>query len=66
MSALISKSLRSEVLSSAKKKQAGAIETLYDMYREHAKEAAKRANTPWTKEHDDRIRQKVQQQLHMS
>ncbi|MHC2303330.1 hypothetical protein [Rhizobium mongolense] len=66
MSALISKSLRSEVLSAAKKKRAGAVETLFNMYREHAREAAKRANKPWTQEHDNRIRQQVEQQLRMS
>ncbi|MFC5757972.1 hypothetical protein [Rhizobium sp. GCM10022189] len=63
MSALISKSLRSEVLTSAKEKRAGAVETLVKMYSEHAKAAAKRAKRPWTEEMDKRIRTQVEKQL---
>ncbi|MCA1367180.1 hypothetical protein I6F15_07185 [Bradyrhizobium sp. BRP14] len=63
MSALISKSLRSEVLSAAKEKRAGAVETLVQMYSERAKEAARRAKRPWTAELDKRIRSQVEKQL---
>lgn len=63
MSALISKSLRSEVLSAAKEKRAGAVETLVQMYSERAKEAARRAKRPWTDELDRRIRSQVEKQL---
>lgn len=63
MSAMISKSLRSEVLSAAKKKHKGAVETLIQMYSERAKESAKRANRPWTPELDQRIRNQVEKQL---
>lgn len=63
MSALISKSLRSEVLTAAKQKHASAVETLVAMYSERAKEAAKRANKPWTPELDLRIRSQVEKQL---
>lgn len=63
MSALISKSLRNEVLTAAKAKQAEAVETLVEMYSKHAKDSAKRAKRQWTPEMDQRIRTQVEKQL---
>jgi len=63
MSALISKSLRSEVLTAAKEKHASAVEVLVTIYSERAKEAARRAKRPWTAELDARVRKQVERQL---
>lgn len=63
MSALISKSLRTEVIASAKDKRAGAVETLVRMYSERAKEAARMAKQPWTPELERRVRTQVERQL---
>ncbi|WP_327210148.1 hypothetical protein [Rhizobium leguminosarum] len=66
MGAIISKALRDEVLSAARAKHAKASSDLTEMYREHAKRAARTTGVPCGPDVERRIDAMVERQLRLS